>query len=427
MEKDKPKDAPKEEEETPKIEVIPPTENLPAEATESKEPKTATETKDDKDKKEGKDGAKKQQGSSKQRSKNWHKSSEHELYEQLKAEQERLEEEMRSESNTSQGNPEEEDVEHFYNLQLIFPEPYFEELEDREMVADHDWPFVIQVNFKTFGDVTCPICLLENQEMIVPHMAFCGHIMCLPCALQLLKSSKTCPMCKATIAKADLKFTNILTMRRPEVGDEITLIFMKFMQESRRLEPQNHSINFSQQTKLKKGSYNQPNKSSSSRSIDIDNPHIDRLSYILCINQKQHQKLLEKQLTSLHNWENMNPDSPLVHEIVPEAIGFILEEADSYFDQSGVLQHFHSARDRLDVPMDYSNSGDEFESKQIRKRRNSRGDRERFFYQSEAGAACFLHDLCFRYLRSAFNDKTLPLEIKVTESNSRAKSCTWKK
>lgn len=77
-----------------------------------------------------------------------------------------------------------------YNLQLVFPKPYFEKLRHQKLLPFHDWPYVLQVNYKTFEGLKCPICLMDYYEMVVPHMAFCGHIYCLPCILRHLLNGR---------------------------------------------------------------------------------------------------------------------------------------------------------------------------------------------------------------------------------------------
>lgn len=83
----------------------------------------------------------------------------------------------------------EELTDYLYNLQMSFPPEYFNLLKTKELLPLHDWTYVLQVHYKTFDDMKCPICLQEYFEMIVPHMAFCGHIFCLPCILRHLLNS----------------------------------------------------------------------------------------------------------------------------------------------------------------------------------------------------------------------------------------------
>lgn len=83
----------------------------------------------------------------------------------------------------------EELIDYLYNLQMSFPPDYFDLLKTKELLPLHDWTYVLQVHYKTFDDMKCPICLQEYFEMIVPHMAFCGHIFCLPCILRHLLNS----------------------------------------------------------------------------------------------------------------------------------------------------------------------------------------------------------------------------------------------
>ena len=81
-------------------------------------------------------------------------------------------------------------TDYLYNLQLFFPPAYSELLKGKQLLPVHDWAYVIQVNYKTFEDLQCPICLSDPYEMIVPHMGFCGHIFCLPCILRHLLNSR---------------------------------------------------------------------------------------------------------------------------------------------------------------------------------------------------------------------------------------------
>jgi hypothetical protein len=81
-------------------------------------------------------------------------------------------------------------VDYLYNLQLAFPRYYFEKLKQTQLLPLHDWTYVLHITYKTFDDMKCPICLEEYFEMVVPHMAFCGHIFCLPCIMRHLMTSR---------------------------------------------------------------------------------------------------------------------------------------------------------------------------------------------------------------------------------------------
>lgn len=81
-------------------------------------------------------------------------------------------------------------IEHLYNLQMFFPTPYFDRLKGANFLPIHDWAYVLSVTYKTFDDTRCPICLTEYYEMVSPHMAFCGHIFCLPCIFRHLRNGR---------------------------------------------------------------------------------------------------------------------------------------------------------------------------------------------------------------------------------------------
>jgi hypothetical protein len=119
-------------------------------------------------------------------------SQKEELYEQMYAELDAIEEENKRLSWGFQDQ--EELVDYLYNLQLAFPREYFNKLKTTQLLPLHDWTYVLHVTYKTFDDMKCPICLVEYYEIVVPHMAFCGHIFCLPCILRhLLNSSLMLP------------------------------------------------------------------------------------------------------------------------------------------------------------------------------------------------------------------------------------------
>jgi hypothetical protein len=86
----------------------------------------------------------------------------------------------------------EELVDYLYNLQMSFPTDYYDLLKSKELLPVHDWTYVLEVHYKTFDDMKCPICLQEYFDMVAPHMTFCGHIFCLPCILRHLMNSSLC-------------------------------------------------------------------------------------------------------------------------------------------------------------------------------------------------------------------------------------------
>lgn len=111
-----------------------------------------------------------------------------ELHDQMVAELEAAEEENK---RLCWGfSDQEELVDYLYNLQLALPREYFNKLKATHLLPLHDWTYVLHVTYKTFDDMKCPICLVEYYEMVVPHMAFCGHIFCLPCILRHLMNSR---------------------------------------------------------------------------------------------------------------------------------------------------------------------------------------------------------------------------------------------
>ena len=80
--------------------------------------------------------------------------------------------------------------EDLYKLERDFPKPYYDRLKDTNLLPIHYWAYVLSVTYKTFDDTRCPICLTEYYEMTSPHMAFCGHIYCLPCIFRHLRNGR---------------------------------------------------------------------------------------------------------------------------------------------------------------------------------------------------------------------------------------------
>jgi hypothetical protein len=83
-------------------------------------------------------------------------------------------------------------VDYFYNLQLIFPQRYYDLLKTQELLPIYDWAYVLHIKYRTFEDMKCPICLVDYFEMVSPHMAFCGHIFCIPCLFRHMQDCNIC-------------------------------------------------------------------------------------------------------------------------------------------------------------------------------------------------------------------------------------------
>ena len=134
------------------------------------------------------------------------------------------------------------DVLYYHHLQLFLPEEYYSRIELTQFLPTYDWPFVLQINYKSFETVRCLICLREDQDIVAPHMTCCTHIYCLPCALlyltfgRLLSADRKCALCKEKIAKSELKLTNIITQKFPTAGDDITFSLCHFDAHLRRVE-----------------------------------------------------------------------------------------------------------------------------------------------------------------------------------------------
>ena len=80
-------------------------------------------------------------------------------------------------------------TDYLFNLQLYFPPPYVELLRNKHLLPVHDWAYVMQIKYQIFDGLKCPICLQDYYEMVVPHMAFCGHVYCLPCIMRHMMNS----------------------------------------------------------------------------------------------------------------------------------------------------------------------------------------------------------------------------------------------
>ncbi len=134
------------------------------------------------------------------------------------------------------------DVLYYQHLQMVLPEEYYSRIELTQFLPNYDWPFVLQINYKTFETVRCLICLREDRDIVAPHMTCCTHIYCLPCALLCLTFGRTrsrdrkCALCKEKIAKEELKLTNIVVQKLPVAGDDITFSLCHFDSHLRRVE-----------------------------------------------------------------------------------------------------------------------------------------------------------------------------------------------
>lgn len=107
---------------------------------------------------------------------------------QIQTELKKVQEETRKLSQTYDNQ--EYLMDYLYDYQLVFPSDYSEKLKTARLLPVHDWAYVLQITYKTFDDMTCPICLAQYYEMTSPHMTFCGHVFCLPCILRHLSLSR---------------------------------------------------------------------------------------------------------------------------------------------------------------------------------------------------------------------------------------------
>ena len=89
------------------------------------------------------------------------------------------------------------------------------------------WESVRAVRFTSAEALRCPICLCDH--FTAPQMHQCGHVMCLPCALQFHaaadadgKQSK-CPICAEPASLAELRSVYICAVAPPAAdGTAIT-------------------------------------------------------------------------------------------------------------------------------------------------------------------------------------------------------------
>ncbi|EAR89882.4 zinc finger, C3HC4 type (RING finger) protein (macronuclear) [Tetrahymena thermophila SB210] len=76
------------------------------------------------------------------------------------------------------------------------------------------WEKIIQVIFPTQkGEITCPICMNDQHQIIAPQITPCGHIYCYYCYLRHDDISDTknyCPLCGEFAPNCDLKSAKIV-------------------------------------------------------------------------------------------------------------------------------------------------------------------------------------------------------------------------
>lgn len=314
-----------------------------------------------------------------------------EMYDQMQVELKKSEEEIKKLKWIAESH--EEIIDYLFNLQLVFPQPYYEKLKTQQLLPLHDWAFVLQVNYKTFEGLKCPICLVDYFEMTSPHMAFCGHIYCLPCILRHLMSNSKCPLCKDEILKSLLKFTRFDLTPKLKPSASIVFMLVKKNEETKRFESQCETNN--------------------------------KMEMLTCLNIDQQQDIVGKQMEVLLQFQEENQDvvkdDPLFGKAIEEGINYVVNHGEAYFDAKSIDEYFCSASQRKKQRASsifeggLLSGGMETSFTQLkRKQSKSKPAKEVFFYQELGGSNTFLHYICQEYLEKTVEvDYPLPKSIKV--------------
>jgi len=113
---------------------------------------------------------------------------------------------------------------------------------------ESDWPYIRQLKLKTSETVSCPICLAEAADIIIPKILKCHHVFCFTCIVKyFLDFKQTCPICLAPVCLRDVRSIKIETVAY-QPGDTISFVLMKKNMKSYKVDfceaPSSDSRNF---------------------------------------------------------------------------------------------------------------------------------------------------------------------------------------
>jgi len=113
---------------------------------------------------------------------------------------------------------------------------------------ESDWPYIRQLKLKTSEAVSCPICLAEASDIVIPKILKCHHVFCFTCIVKyFLDFKQTCPICLAPVCLRDIRSIQIETVAY-QPGDTISFVLMKKNLKSYKVDfyetPSSSSLNF---------------------------------------------------------------------------------------------------------------------------------------------------------------------------------------
>lgn len=83
-------------------------------------------------------------------------------------------------------------------------------LKDVKLDLKLDWEHIAYVKLTTTETISCPICISTNNDIILPKILRCHHILCLPCLLTYYVDCKQCcPLCNRNICLKEIKRIDI--------------------------------------------------------------------------------------------------------------------------------------------------------------------------------------------------------------------------